>query len=117
MASGWEVSGAAPPLLSAYTHCGCLVSVMTSIMERACVPWTAPLPSMFTRRLAGYQCYKSEVMLGDLFHGLVRHSNHHRICTVAQVLQYQFADRRHRAGAQRVSLLPVGDLAGEGSAQ
>ena len=31
MASGWEVSGAAPPPLSAYTHCGCLVSGMTSI--------------------------------------------------------------------------------------
>ena len=85
--------------------------------ERVYIPWTAPLPSTFTRRAAGYQCYKSEVMLGDLFNGLVRHSNHHRACTVGQVLQCQFADGRHRAGAQRVSLLPVGDLAGEGSAQ
>ena len=43
MASGWEVSGAAPPPLSAYTHCGYLVSGMTSIMEVACVPWDSTI--------------------------------------------------------------------------
>ena len=54
MASGWEVIGVAPPPLSSYTQCGCLVSGITSIMEGVCVPWSAPLPSTFTSRVAGY---------------------------------------------------------------
>ena len=55
MASGWEVSGAAPlPSQRTCTHCGCLVSGITSIMEGACVPWSVPLPIKHVHQKLGW---------------------------------------------------------------